>query len=122
MAPNLGRLTENHQRLVAVLDMKPVETFIQTHSSGRGRPLADRRILARPSSPRRFGTCRPRGRCSTVARMTPNCGGFAVGSVSVPFQVSRPFHGPLLGLPKRLHKAMIASAFAEVVVGHISLD
>ncbi len=40
----------------------------------------------------------------------------------MPFQVSRPFHGPLLGLPKRLHKALIASAFAEVVVGHISRD
>ncbi len=40
----------------------------------------------------------------------------------MPFQVRRPFRGPLLGLPKRLHKALIASAFAEVVVGHISRD
>ena len=32
LAPDLGPLTANHQRFVAVLDRKPVETFIQTHS------------------------------------------------------------------------------------------
>ncbi|MCY4203830.1 MAG: hypothetical protein OXD38_14710, partial [Aestuariivita sp.] len=47
LAQVLCPLTENHQRFVAVLDLKPVETFIQTHSSGRGRPLEDRRALAR---------------------------------------------------------------------------
>ncbi|MCY4203969.1 MAG: transposase, partial [Aestuariivita sp.] len=47
LAENLGPLTANHQRFVTVLDLKPVETFIQTHSYGRGRPLADRRALAR---------------------------------------------------------------------------
>ncbi|MCY4151863.1 MAG: hypothetical protein OXE94_06455 [Aestuariivita sp.] len=43
LAPDLGPLTANHQHFVTVLDLKPVEAFIQTHSSGRGRPLADRR-------------------------------------------------------------------------------
>ncbi|MCY4150726.1 MAG: hypothetical protein OXE94_00625 [Aestuariivita sp.] len=38
LAQDLGPLTANHQRFVAVLDLKPVETFIQTHSSGRGGP------------------------------------------------------------------------------------
>ena len=47
LTQDLGSLTANHQRFVAVLDLKPVETFIQTHSYGRGRPLADRRALAR---------------------------------------------------------------------------
>ncbi|MCY4152446.1 MAG: hypothetical protein OXE94_09465 [Aestuariivita sp.] len=47
LTPDLGPLTPNHQRFVTVLDLKPVETFIQTHSSGRGRPLEDRRALAR---------------------------------------------------------------------------
>ncbi|MCY4202939.1 MAG: hypothetical protein OXD38_10095, partial [Aestuariivita sp.] len=47
LTQDLGPLTANHQRFVTVLDLKPVETFIQTHSSGRGRPLEDRRALAR---------------------------------------------------------------------------
>ncbi|MCY4153604.1 MAG: hypothetical protein OXE94_15440 [Aestuariivita sp.] len=42
LTQDLGPLTPNHQRFVTVLDLKPVETFIQTHSSGRGRPLEDR--------------------------------------------------------------------------------
>ena len=42
LTQDLGPLTADHQRFVTVLDMKPVETFIQTYSSGRGRPFADR--------------------------------------------------------------------------------
>ena len=46
LAADLGLLTANHQRFVAVLAMKPVEAVITTNSYRRGRPLADRRAFA----------------------------------------------------------------------------
>ncbi len=47
LAEELGPLTENHRRRVAVLDFEPVETYIHSPGYGRGRPLEDRRALAR---------------------------------------------------------------------------
>ena len=41
LTPDLGPLTPNHQRLVTVLDLKPVTTVVKTPSVGRGRPLED---------------------------------------------------------------------------------
>src|SRR5260370_27291740 len=43
----LGPLTEKQQQVVAVLDMVHLEAFIASSSGGVGRPLKDRRAIAR---------------------------------------------------------------------------
>ncbi len=127
LAEDLGRLTENHQRFVAVLDMKPVETFIQTHSSGRGRPLADRRALARAFIAKAvwdLPTTRAlidRLQCDPKLRRL--CGWERVGAIPSEATFSRAFAWfAEMALPERMHKALIKGALAESLVGHISRD
>ncbi len=127
LAADLGRLTENHQRFVAVLDMKPVETFIQTHSSSRGRPLADRRALARAFIAKAvwdLPTTRAlidRLQCDPKLRWL--CGWERVGAIPSESTFSRAFAWfAEMALPERMHKALIESASEESVVGYISCD
>ena len=127
LAEDLGRLTENHQRFVAVLDMKPVETFIQTHSSGRGRPLADRRALARAFIAKAvwdLPTTRAlidRLQCDPKLRRL--CGWERVGAIPSEAIFSCAFAWfAEMALPERMHEALIKGALAESLVGHISRD
>ena len=43
----VGPLTDNHKRVVTVLEMVRVEAFVQMRDGGPGRPLDDRHALAR---------------------------------------------------------------------------
>ncbi len=127
LAADLGPMTENHQRFVAVLDRKPVATFIQTHSSGRGRPLADRRALARAFIAKAvwdLPTTRALvDRLPFDPKLRRLCGWECVGAIPSESTFSRTFAWfAETALPERMHKALIASAFAESVVGHISCD
>ena len=114
LAEDLGRLTENHQRFVAVLDMKPVETFIQTHSSGRGRPLADRRALARAFIAKAvwdLPTTRAlidRLQCDPKLRRL--CGWERVGAIPSEATFSRAFAWfAEMALPERMHGASVCN-------------
>ena len=127
LAEDLGRLTENHQHFLAVLDMKPVETLIQTHSSGRGRPLEDRRALARAFIAKAvwdLPTTRAlidRLQCDPKLRRL--CGWERVGAIPSESTFSRAFAWfAEMALPERMHEALIKGALAESVVGHISRD
>ncbi|MCY4153232.1 MAG: transposase [Aestuariivita sp.] len=127
LAENLGPLTANHQRFVTVLDLKPVETFIQTHSYGRGRPLADRRALARAFIAKavwNLSTTRALiDRLQCDPKMRRLCGWERVGDIPSESTFSRAFAWfAETALPERMHAALIASAFEESVVGHISRD
>ena len=82
LAEELGPLTENHRRRVAVLDFEPVETYIHSPGYGRGRPLEDRRALARSfiakaiwdlPTTRANHAGQPRGIGSTVSGVIRRC-------------------------------------------------
>ena len=107
--------------------MKPVETFIQTHSSGRGRPLEDRRALARSFIAKAvwdLPTTRAlidRLQCDPTLRRL--CGWERVGEIPSEATFSRAFaEFADMALPERMHAALIASAFADTVVGQLSRD
>ena len=57
LAEEIGPLMEKHKHLVQVLDLVEVERFVDTYWRGPGRPQQNRRALARPSLPRRYGIC-----------------------------------------------------------------
>ncbi|MCY4151398.1 MAG: transposase, partial [Aestuariivita sp.] len=127
LTQDLGPLTPNHQRFVTVLDMKPVEAFIQTHSSGRGRPLEDRRALARSFIAKavwNLPTTRALlDRLQCDPKMRRLCGWERVGDIPSESTFSRAFaEFADMALPERLHAALIESAFADTVVGQLSRD
>ena len=107
LAQDLGPLTENHQRFVAVLDLKPVETFIQAHSSGRGRPLADRRALVWAFIAKAvwdLPTARALiDRLQCDLKMRRLCGWERVGSIPSESTFSRGFEAILTGKRKVFH-------------------
>ncbi|MCY4201555.1 MAG: transposase, partial [Aestuariivita sp.] len=127
LTQDLGPLTPNHQRFVTVLDMKPVEAFIQTHSSGRGWPLEDRRALARSFIAKavwNLPTTRALiDRLPCDPKLRRLCGWERVGAISSEATFSRAFaEFADMALPERMHAALIASAFADTVVGQLSRD
>ena len=123
LTQDLGPLTANHQRFVAVLDLKPVEAFIQTHSSGRGRPLEDRRALARSFIAKAvwdLPTTRALiDRLQCDPKMRRLCGWERVGEIPSESTFSRAFaEFAEMALPERMHVALIASGYSQRAIAH----
>ncbi|MCY4345185.1 MAG: transposase, partial [Aestuariivita sp.] len=127
LTQDLGPPTAKHQRFVTVLDLKPVEGFIQTHSSGRGRPLEDRRALARSFIAKAVWNL-PTTRAlldhlPCDPKMRRLCGWKRVGDIPSEATFSRAFaEFADMALPEQMPAALIASAFADTVVGQLSRD
>ena len=47
LQPEVGPLTDNHKRLITVLELVRIEAFVRKHDGVPGRPLEDRQALAR---------------------------------------------------------------------------
>jgi len=123
----LGPLTEKQQQVVAVLDMVHLEAFIASSSGGVGRPLKDRRAIARAfvakavynlSTPRQL---LERLVCDTTLRRI--CGWESQREIPHESQFSRAFaEFAETELPQRLHQTLIAETYQDQLVGHISRD
>ena len=127
LAVEVGPLNDKHQRLVAVLDVVPVEQHVRYDHCGLGRKPADRYALARAFVSKAvwdMPTTRDlidRLKCDPTLRRL--CGWYRVQTVPDESTFSRAFAWFAESrLPERMHEALIKDAFADTVVGHISRD
>lgn len=123
----MGPLTAQHERLVIVLDVARVETFVQTWAGLPGRPLKDRHALARAfvakavlDLPTTSGLIE---RLAVDARLRRLCGFERASQVPSESTFSRAFaefaHS---SLPALVHEALVKRAYKDCIVGHISRD
>ena len=122
-----GPLTERHERLVVVLEVAGVESFVQTWRGLPGRPLKDRHALARAFVAKAvFGlptTSALIERLSVDAALRRLCGWERAGNVPGESTFSRAFaEFALCDLPARAHGALIRATHRDRLVGHISRD
>jgi hypothetical protein len=102
----LGPLTEKHQQVVAALNRIHLEAMIASPCGGVGRPLKDRRAIARAFVAKavyNFALAQwaARGSCWNDWNVTLLCGGSAAGRASERFPMNRSFRGPSPSLPRR---------------------
>lgn len=122
-----GPLTERHERLVVVLEVAGVESFVQTWRGLPGRPLKDRHALARAFVAKAvFGlptTSALVERLCVDAALRRLCGWERAGAVPCESTFSRAFaEFALCDLPARAHGALIRATHEDRLVGHISRD
>ncbi len=127
LADEVGPLNEKHRRLVAVFDLAPVEKHLQYEYCGIGRRPSDWRALARAFVAKAvwdMPTTRDlidRLSCDPVLRRL--CGWARVSEVPDECTFSRAFAWFAESrLPERMHEALVSTALADTVVGHISRD
>ena len=123
----VGPLTDNHKRLITVLEMVRVEGFVQMHDGMVGRPLEDRHALARAFIAKAVLNL-PTTRMlmerlhvdSTLRRL---CGWECVGELPSESTFSRAYaEFAVSDVPGRVHEALIKRTLGDHLVGHISRD
>ena len=123
----LGPLTDNHKRLVTVLEMVRVEGFVAMHDGAPGRPLEDRHALARAFIAKavlNLATTRMLiERLAVDTTLRRLCGWERVGELPSEATFSRAYaEFADCGLSVRVHEALIARTLKDHLVGHISRD
>jgi len=123
----VGPLTEQHRRLVVVLEVARVEDFVQMWTGLPGRPLEDRYALARAFVAKAVfklpTTVALIERLAADARLRRLCGWESVRQVPSESTFSRAFaEFANTGLPIRVHEALIKRTLKDHLVGHIARD
>jgi hypothetical protein len=123
----VGPLTEQHERLVTVLDVARIEPFVQMWPGLPGRPLADRHALARAFVAKAVlnlpTTLALIDRLAADAALRRLCGFDGRSAVPSESTFSRAFaEFAENGLPARVHEALIQKTHKDRLVGHISRD
>lgn len=127
LAEELGPLDGTTKRLIAVLEMVQIESFVSTWSGFPGRPPSDRAPLARAFIAkvvlRLPGTDMLIERLGVDPRLRRLCGWERPGLVPSESTFSRAFaEFAASGLPARVHAALIEAAHVDRLVGHVSRD
>ena len=122
-----GPLTEQHKRLITVLEMARVEGFVPMRDDGPGRPLDDRHALARAFIAKAVlnlpTTAALIERLAVDATLRRLCGWERVGQVPSESTFSRAFAGFTdANLAGRAHAALIERTLKDHLVGHIARD
>ena len=122
-----GPLTEQHQRLVVVLEMAGIERFVQTWAGLPGRPADDRHALARAFTAKAVlglpTTVALIERLQVDATLRRLCGWERVSQVPGEWTFSRAFaEFAASQLPARVHETLIKRTLGHQLVGHISRD
>ena len=123
----VGPLTDNHKRLITVLEMVRVEGFVQMHDGVPGRPLEDRHALARAfiaKAVHKLPTTRMlMERLHVDATLRRLCGWECVGELPSESTFSRAYaEFSASDVPGRVHEALIKRTLGDHLVGHISRD
>jgi hypothetical protein len=123
----VGPLTIQHERLVTVLDMARVETFVQMSAGQPGRPLEDRHALARAFIAKAVldvtTTCGLIERLAVDTTLRRLCGWEGASQVPSESTFSRAFaEFAQSGLPALVHEALVKRTYKDSIVGHISRD
>jgi hypothetical protein len=123
----VGPLTEDHERLVTVLGMVRIETFVQVVDGWPGRPPEDRPALARAFVAKAVfdlpTTSMLIERLAVDATLRRLCGWERVGAVPSEATFSRAFAELAeFNVPARIHEALIKRTLGKAIVGHIARD
>ena len=123
----VGPLTEQHERLVTVLEMVRVEAFVPMRDGGPGRPLDDRPALARAFIAKAVlnlaTTAALIERLEVDATLRRLCGWERGSHVPEEWTFSRAnAEFADMGLAERAHAALIERTLGDHLVGHISRD
>lgn len=123
----LGPLTDNHKRLVTVLEMVCIEAFVQMRDGMPGRPLEDRHALARAFIAKAVlklpTTAMLIERLAVDTTLRRLCGWERAGALPSEATFSRAYaEFADSGLPARVHEALIARTLKDHLVGHIARD
>ena len=123
----VGPLTEQHQRLVVVLEVAGIERFVQTWSGLPGRPADDRHALARALTAKAVlglpTTAALIERLHVDPTLRRLCGWERVAQVPGEWTFSRAFaEFAASQLPTRVHEALIERTLEGQLIGHISRD
>jgi hypothetical protein len=123
----VGPLTAQHERLIIVLDVARVETFVQMWSGLPGRPLEDRHALARAFVAKAVlnlpTTTSLIERLTVDATLRRLCGWERASQVPSESTFSRAFaEFAASALPGRVHEALIKKTHKDRLVGHIARD
>ena len=127
LAEQLGPLSERHRKLVTVLDFAPPEAFISDPGGAPGRPRKDRVALARAFIAKavwNLATTRDLiDRIHLDPALRRLCGWPSVRSVPGEATFSRAFaEFAQIGLPARMHEALVKLSFEGELIEHISRD
>jgi len=124
---SLGKLDERARRLVAILEMIPLDRFIPASSGWMGRPQKNRNALACAFVARSaYGIGTTRGlmdRLHNDAQMRGICGWKYAWQIPHEATFSRAFaEFALMELPQLVHEALIAQTQMNRLIGHIARD
>ena len=123
----VGPLTDQHKRVIVVLDVARIEAFVSGWSGLPGRPPTDRQALARSfvakavlGLPRTNQMIDRLIADKTLRRL---CGWETRGQIPSESTFSRAFaEFAASALPARVHETLIKATHAERLVGHIARD
>ena len=123
----VGPLTDNHKRLVTVLEMVRIEGHLAMRHGEPGRPPSDRHALARAFVAKSVlnlpATDMLIERLHIDATLRRLCGWERSAQVPSEATFSRAFaEFASSGLPERVHAALITRTFKDQLVGHIARD
>lgn len=123
----LGPLTEKHRQVVKTLNLIRLEAWIAGWSGGVGRPLKDRRAIARAFVAKavyNMSTTRQLlERLSADVALRRICGWESQREIPHESVFSRAFgEFAETELPQRLHAALIEETHKDRLIGHISRD
>jgi hypothetical protein len=127
LAEEVGPLTDQHKRVIVVLDVARIEAFVAGWSGFPGRPPADRQALARAFVAKAVlglpQTNQLIDRLIADAALRRLCGWETRGQIPSESTFSRAFaEFAASALPARVHEALIKTTHAERLVGHIARD
>src|SRR4051794_7865799 len=123
----VGPLTDNHKRLVTVLEMIRVEAIVSMRDGGPGRPLDDRHALARAFIAKSVlnlaTTAALIERLHVDTTLRRLVGWERAAHVPSEATFSRAF-GAFADerVPERAHEALIETTLKDHLVGHIARD
>ena len=123
----VGPLTDQHKRVIVVLDVARIEAFVEVWSGFPGRPPADRQALARAFVAKAVlglpQTNQLIDRLNADTTLRRLCGWETRGQIPSESTFSRAFaEFAASALPARVHEALIKTTHAERLVGHIARD
>jgi hypothetical protein len=123
----LGRLSEREKQLVKILELVQIEGLVPSGAGGAGRPLENRRALARAFVAKAIynleSTRQLRERLATDANLRRLCGWERRLEVPSEATFSRAFSEFAQNeLPARVHAKLIEEQQSARLVGHISRD
>lgn len=124
---SLGPLTEKHKKLISILELIRIESFLPYTGCSVGRPSKDRIFLARAFIAKTIYRLKFNNQLRDYLLADKNlrrvCGWTSAYSIPSESKFSRVFHEfSLTGLPEQVHAALIKYVYEDTVIGHVNKD